>query len=218
MVDVDPCQSPAGRMFCGPLAAMNLPNLITLSRIPAMFAIVGLMYCEFAGAASIAFWTFIVCAVGDWYDGYLARKTNQVSTFGKLMDALTDKIMVVGLVVAFVDKDEIPIFLALVTLCREFLITGMRMVAASKGVIVSADRGGKTKTLTQLIALGFLLGAPMAAHDWARFMPSYDLTGFVNVVSKIGLFGFALGTLLAVWSGYRYVMKYRHVVFSENDR
>lgn len=195
---------------------MNLPNLITLSRIPAMFAIVGLMYCTFRGAASLAFWIFIICAIGDWYDGYLARKTNTVSTFGKLMDALTDKIMVIGLVVAFVDKDKIPVYLALITLCREFLITGMRMVAASKGVIVPADRGGKTKTMTQLIALGFLLGAPMAAHDWAPFLP-YDLTLFVNVVEKIGLFGFALGTFLAVWSGYRYVVKHRQLVFSEGD-
>lgn len=203
-------------MSSGESTEMNLPNIITLSRIPAMFAIVGLMYCDFFGAASIAFWLFIVSAVGDWYDGYLARKANMVSTFGKLMDALSDKIMVVGLVVAFVDKDEIPLVLALITLCREFLITGMRMVAASKGVIVSADRGGKTKTLTQLIALGFLLGAPMAERDWAQLF-SYDFADFADVVSKIGLIGFILGTALAVWSGFRYVMKYRKVVFSDID-
>lgn len=195
---------------------MNLPNLITLSRIPAMFVIVGLMYCHFPGAPSLAFWIFILCAIGDWLDGYLARKRGLVSTFGKLMDALTDKIMVVGLVVAFVNLNEIPIALALITLCREFLITGMRMVAASKGVIVAADKGGKTKTLTQLIALGFLLGAPMAQFDWAR-VAGRDLTDFAEVVSKIGLIGFTLGTALAVWSGYRYVLKYRHVVFSEGD-
>ena len=195
---------------------MNLPNLITLSRIPSMFVIVGLMYCEFLGAASLAFWTFILCAIGDWLDGYLARKQGLVSTFGKLMDALTDKIMVVGLVVAFVNKNEVPVSLALITLCREFLITGMRMVAASKGVIVAADRGGKTKTLTQLIALGFLLAAPMVAQDWAYFVP-YDLSLLTEIVHKIGLFGFVLGTFFAVWSGYRYVMKYRHLVFAEGD-
>ena len=143
---------------------MNLPNLITLSRVPLMFVIVGLMYSDRLGAPSLAFWLFIACAIGDGLDGYLARKRGLVSTFGKLMDALTDKIMVVGLVIAFVDKHEIPVPLALITMCREFLITGMRMVAASKGVIVSADRGGKSKTVTQLIALGFLLGAPMAAR------------------------------------------------------
>ncbi len=195
---------------------MNLPNLITLSRIPSMFVIVGLMYCDFPGAPSLAFWLFILCAVGDWFDGYLARKQGLVSTFGKLMDALTDKIMVVGLVVAFVQKNDIPVSLALVTICREFLITGMRMVAASKGVIVPADRGGKTKTMTQLIALGFLLGAPMAAHDWSRLVP-FDLARFVEIVHQIGFFGFVLGTLLAVWSGVRYVVQHRKIVFSDAD-
>lgn len=181
-----------------------------------MFVIVGLMYAEFPGAASLAFWIFIACAVGDWLDGYLARTRKLVSTFGKLMDALTDKIMVVGLVIALVDLDRVPVVLALITLCREFLITGMRMVAASKGVIVPADRGGKTKTMTQLIAIGFLLGAPMAKNDWAPFLP-FDLTTFVQIVHTIGLIGFVLGTVLAVWSGVRYVVQYRHVVFTEGE-
>ncbi|MFI5357079.1 MAG: CDP-diacylglycerol--glycerol-3-phosphate 3-phosphatidyltransferase [Opitutales bacterium] len=195
---------------------MNLPNLITLSRIPLMFIIVGLMYCHWQGAASLAFWLFIAAAIGDGLDGYLARKRGLVSTFGKLMDALTDKIMVVGLVIAFVDKQVIPVSLALITLCREFLITGMRMVAASKGVVVAADRGGKTKTVTQLIALGFLLAAPMVAVDWARFLP-WNLSKFTEIVGKIGLFGFVLGTFFAVWSGWLYIRRYKDVVFKDDD-
>jgi CDP-diacylglycerol--glycerol-3-phosphate 3-phosphatidyltransferase len=194
---------------------MNLPNLITLSRVPLMFVIVGLMYCEWLGAASLAFWLFIACAIGDGLDGYLARKRGLVSTFGKLMDALTDKIMVVGLVIACVDRHEIPVPLALITMVHEFLITGMRMVAASKGVIVAADGGGKSKTVTQLIALGFLLGAPMAGRDWAYLMPSLDLSVFVEYVHKTGLIIFLIGTFLAVWSGWRYVMRHKDVVFKD---
>jgi CDP-diacylglycerol--glycerol-3-phosphate 3-phosphatidyltransferase len=197
-------------------AAMNTPNLITLSRIPLMFVIVSLMYGEWLGAASLAFWLFILAAVGDWYDGYLARKLKIVSTFGKLMDALTDKIMVLGLVIAFVDKDQIPVPLALITLCREFLITGMRMVASARGVVVPADRGGKAKTMTQLIALGFLLGVPMVSRDWA-YLVSWDLSWFTVIVHSIGLWGFVVGTFLAVWSGWRYVRKNKDVVFSEAD-
>ena len=196
---------------------MNLPNLITLSRIPLMFVIVGLMYEEWLGASSLAFWLFIACAVGDWLDGYLARKQGLVSAFGKLMDALTDKIMVIGLVIAFVDRHEIPVPLALITMGREFLVTGMRMVAASKGVVVAADRGGKTKTMTQLIALGFLLGAPMVARDWAAFLP-WDLNAFTALAYSVGYWGFVLGTFLAVWSGWRYISQYKDVVFSDIDR
>jgi CDP-diacylglycerol--glycerol-3-phosphate 3-phosphatidyltransferase len=204
---------------------MSLPNIITLSRIPLMFIIVWLMYQGWPGAASLAFWLFIAAAVGDWFDGYLARSRGLVSNFGKLMDALTDKIMVLGLIIALVDRqhaavggaaDAVPslLWLALITLVREFLVTGMRMVAATKGIVVSADRGGKSKTLTQLIGLGFLLATPMVARDWAHFMP-VDLTGFSLVVHRVGYGVFALGTALAVWSGVNYVWRYKGVVFAD---
>jgi len=195
---------------------MNLPNAITLSRIPCMFVIVGFMYCSWPGAASLAFWLFIAAAIGDWFDGYLARRQGVVSNFGKLMDALTDKIMVLGLVLAFVDQHVLPVTLALITLCREFLITGLRMVVAAKGVVVPADRGGKSKTLTQLIALGFLLGAPMALRDWGRFLP-WDLTVFSEAARRVGVAIFVVGTALAVWSGWRYVARYRSLIFGPND-
>ena len=193
---------------------MNLPNVITLSRIPLMFVIAGLMYCDWPGAASLAFWLFIAAAVGDWLDGYIARTRGLVSNFGKLMDALTDKIMVMGLVVVLVDKHQLPVSLALITLCREFLVTGMRMVAASKGVVVAADKGGKSKTVTQLIAIGFLVGAPMAERDWARFA-GLNLDHFAGIVEKTGLVIFATGTVLAVWSGWRYIARHASLVFTD---
>jgi CDP-diacylglycerol---glycerol-3-phosphate 3-phosphatidyltransferase len=193
---------------------MNLPNLITLARIPLMFVIAGLMYCDWLGAASLAFWLFIAAAVGDWLDGYIARTRGLVSNFGKLMDALTDKIMVMGLVVVLVDKHRLPVALALITLCREFLVTGVRMVAASKGVVVAADKGGKSKTVTQLIAIGFLLGAPMVGRDWAHFM-QMNLEHFVEIVDKTGLVIFTFGTVLTVWSGWRYISRYAKLIFTD---
>jgi CDP-diacylglycerol---glycerol-3-phosphate 3-phosphatidyltransferase len=192
---------------------VTLPNIITLSRIPLMFVIVALLYCGWPGAASLAFLLFLAAAGGDWLDGYLARTRGEVSNFGKLMDALTDKIMVLGLIIALVDLQQISVWLALITLCREFLVTGMRMVAASRGVVVAADGGGKSKTVTQLIALGFLLAAPMVARDWTRFLPA--AAGLSGPVYRIGYAIFILGTALAVWSGFRYVMRYRDVVFGD---
>jgi CDP-diacylglycerol--glycerol-3-phosphate 3-phosphatidyltransferase len=193
---------------------MSLPNAITLSRIPLMFAIVWLMYQGWTGAASLAFWLFIAAAIGDWLDGYLARKRGLVSSFGKLMDALTDKIMVLGLIIALVDLQRISVWLALITLVREFLVTGMRMVAATKGVVVAADGGGKSKTVTQLIALGFLLATPMVARDWAH-AGAWDPAGFSILVYRIGYAVFVLGTALAVWSGVRYVVQHKAVVFGD---
>jgi CDP-diacylglycerol---glycerol-3-phosphate 3-phosphatidyltransferase len=196
---------------------MNLPNAITLSRIPMMFIIVGLMFCAWPGAATLAFILFIGAALGDWLDGYLARTRGLVSNFGKLMDAMADKIMVMGIVIALVEKHEIPLVLALITLCREFLVTGMRMVAATKGVVVSADSGGKTKTVTLLIALGFFLGAPMLLLDGASFF-HWDASGAAGFVGRTGVIIFAAGTVLSVWSGYRYIARNSKLVFGDDIR
>ncbi|MDE3083820.1 MAG: CDP-diacylglycerol--glycerol-3-phosphate 3-phosphatidyltransferase [Verrucomicrobiota bacterium] len=193
---------------------MNLPNCLTLARVPLMFVIVGLMQYHWLGAASLAFGLFIIGAVSDWLDGYLARRRNLVSNFGKYMDALTDKIFVLGLMIAFVDSNTLPIFLVLLILCREFLITGMRMVAASKGVVFAAERGGKQKTVTQLIALGFLLFLPMLQTDLAHFLP-WDLNSFADGLHRAGLMIFIVATFFTLWSGYRYFIKYRRVVFGE---
>jgi len=193
---------------------MNLPNLVTLSRIPLMFVIVWLMYQPWLGAASLAFWLFIAAAVGDWWDGYLARKRDQISNFGKLMDALADKVMVLGIMIAFVDLDWIPVFWVLINLCREFLVSGMRMLAAARGLVVAADKGGKTKTVTQLIAIGFLLFVPMLAVDWA-FVLGWDLSPYSEIIHKTGLVIFILGTAFAVSSGTAYLWRFRHVYLED---
>ena len=197
---------------------MNLPNILTLSRVPMMFIIVALMYVERLGIASVCFWLFIGGAVSDWLDGYIARKQKIVSDFGKFADALTDKIMVLGIMVALVDKQTLPIAYVLITLCREFMVSGMRMIAASRGVVVAADGGGKTKTVTQLIAIGFLLAEPMVSRDWAYLLPGYNLAPLTEAVHYIGIAGFILGTFFAVWSGYRYFYRNWSLVVDEPSK
>jgi CDP-diacylglycerol--glycerol-3-phosphate 3-phosphatidyltransferase len=193
---------------------LNLPNLITLSRIPVMFLLVWLMYCEWRGAASLAFWIFIATAIGDWLDGYLARKQNLVSNFGKFMDALTDKILVLGLMVAFVSLPQYnwPPFLVMVllTICREFLVSGMRMVAATKGIVVAAERGGKAKTVFQLIAVGFLLFVPMLEIDFAPLLP-FPVADYGTILHRTGYALFTVATVLTVTSGISYLRKYQQV-------
>src|SRR5471030_2377441 len=84
---------------------MNLPNVLTLSRVPMMFVIVGLMHAEFKWAATIAFWLFIVAALTDWLDGKIARERGEVSSFGRFMDSVIDKVMVIGIMLALVHGD-----------------------------------------------------------------------------------------------------------------
>lgn len=190
----------------------NLPNILTLSRIPLMFVIVGLMWVDhetagWVGAATLAFWLFIVAAITDWLDGAIARKRGIVSNFGKFMDALTDKILVIGIMVALVRHDEdLPVTFVLLTLGREFMVSGMRMVVAAKGVVVAADSGGKAKTISQMIAIGCLLATPMLENDVAVWT-GWAVHPVSEWVHKIGILGFVVGTFLAVWSGYRYLRR-----------
>ena len=193
---------------------MNLPNIITLTRIPLMFLVVWLMYQTWPGAATLAFGLFVIAAVGDWLDGYIARTRKLVSTFGKFMDALTDKIFVIGIMIAFVELGTVPIYWVLIVLCREFLVSGMRMMAAAKGVVVAAERGGKTKTLTQLIAVGFLLFAPMLQTDIAGWM-HLNVAPYGSYIHYTGMALFILGVYFTVRSGWDYIVKYRAVVFDE---
>ena len=211
---------------------LNLPTIITLSRIPLMFLIVFFMFCTWTGAATVTFLLFVLAAIGDWLDGYLARKNNLVTNFGKFMDALTDKILVIGTMVALVAKhalmsaDDIAkdrniallfLVLVLLTLCREFLVSGMRMAAAIKGVTVAAERGGKIKTIVQLVVVSLILFVPVLETDIARFAGRPFSPELIARLNTIGLALFAFATALTVHSGATYMLKYRKV-FEENNQ
>ena len=196
---------------------MNLPNLLTLSRIPLTFLIVLLVYSEWTGAATLAFIAFVFCGVTDWLDGHLARKRGIVSSFGIFMDALTDKIFVLGVMVALTDarlilagSHFVPVLMFLLVLTREFVITGMRLVAALQGVVVAAEKGGKLKTIMQIVALGTFLFVPMVTRALQRVSP-WDLSLFASLCHYLAFGMYAVAVVLTVWSGLTYLLKYRHV-------
>jgi CDP-diacylglycerol--glycerol-3-phosphate 3-phosphatidyltransferase len=196
-----------------------LPNILTFSRLPAMFAIVGLMSADFQWAATIAFWLFIVAALTDWLDGKLARESNTVSTFGRFMDAVIDKVMVLGIMIAFVaghgyfmGYKVVGMLLLLCILVRDFMVSGLRMVAATQGMVVEADAGGKVKTFIQLNAIGWLLGARMLERDFADLFAG-DARWQVTGVHLLGLALFGLSAVLTVTSGITYFRRHGHLVF-----
>ena len=196
---------------------MNLPNLLTLSRIPLMFAIVGLMRMDFAGAATLAFVFFVVAGLTDWADGYTARKLGLVSNFGILMDALTDKILMLGLMVALVEVGKVHIFLVLLILGREFMITGLRLVAATKGVVMSAESSGKQKTVTQILAVGAFLLADTVRVDASRW--GFEWTGQAGEwLDWLGTGLFWLCVVMTLYSGAKYFRKYGELVFLDGKR
>jgi CDP-diacylglycerol--glycerol-3-phosphate 3-phosphatidyltransferase len=216
------CQA-GGRGLDSRPTCMNLPNLLTISRVPLMFIVVGLMFAELEWGATIAFWLYIAAALTDWLDGLLARRANQVSSFGRFMDAVIDKVMVLGLMIALIHGDyfvflgrnfTIPAMLLLLCiLCREFAVSGMRMAAATKGIVVEADAGGKLKTFMQLNAIGWLLGARMFAVDFADvFTQEHKL--WITGVHGIGLALYVASAVLTITSGWSYFRRHGHVVMT----
>jgi CDP-diacylglycerol--glycerol-3-phosphate 3-phosphatidyltransferase len=196
---------------------MNLPNLITLSRIPLTFAVVLLIFGEWTGAATSAFVLFIVCGITDWLDGHLARKHGAVSNFGIFMDALTDKIAVLGVLVALTDarlilphSRVIPVLMLLLILTRDFMVTGMRLMAAKEGVVVAAEKGGKFKTILQIVAISALLLVPTVERDLNHFLRA-DLSPVMPWLRWFAFGTYAVATFLTLDSGARYVLKYRHL-------
>ena len=197
---------------------MNLPNILTISRVPLMFAVVGLMYAEFPYAATLAFWLFIGAALTDWLDGMIARKRGEVSSFGRFMDSVIDKVMVIGLMIAlvndkvnFMGHDITAMVLLLCILCREFAIAGLRTATAIKGLVVEADTGGKVKTFVQLNAIGWLVGARMLSIDFGF---AGDDRHWVTGVRMFGMVLFALSAVLTITSGISYFRKHGHVLMS----
>ncbi len=197
---------------------MNLPNILTISRVPLMFIVVGLMYANTSVAATLAFWLYIAAALTDWLDGKIARERGEVSSFGRFMDAVIDKVMVIGLMFAlvndasnFMGHDITAMMLVLCILCREFAISGLRMAAAVKGMVVEADTGGKVKTFVQLNAIGWLIGARMLEHGFG--FAGEDLQ-WVKGVRVVGIFLFALSAVLTITSGIAYFRKHGRVLFT----
>ncbi|MDB6166451.1 MAG: pgsA [Lacunisphaera sp.] len=190
----------------------TVANWMTVSRIPAMFAIVWLMNRDFPNAPTIAFWLFIAAALTDWFDGMIARARGEVSSFGRFMDAVIDKVMVIGLMIALVNGDYFlgyvtcAMMLLLVILGREFMVSGMRMAAAKKGLVVEADTSGKIKTFVQLNSIGWLLGARMIAQDYA------GTHGVVDVIQYIGMGCYFLAAVLTITSGISYFRRHGYVV------
>ncbi|PTX94554.1 CDP-diacylglycerol--glycerol-3-phosphate 3-phosphatidyltransferase [Opitutus sp. ER46] len=199
---------------------MSLPNLLTISRVPLMFAVVALMYADFQWAPTLAFWLFIVAGLTDWLDGKLARQWGEVSAFGRFMDAVIDKVLVIGLLIALVNGDYFmghnitAMLLLLCILCREFAISGLRMATASKGLVVEADTGGKIKTFVQLNAIGWLMGAKMFAKDHREVFGG-DEQIWIHVIQIVGISLYALSAVLTVTSGYSYFRRHGHVLFSK---
>ena len=172
---------------------MNLPNKLTISRI---FAIPFFVTAYMIEWYITAFVIFVLASLTDMLDGYLARKHNIVSNFGKFADPLADKILVYSALCLLIGN-LVPAWMLIIILAREFVVSGIRAVAASQGIVIAAGMSGKIKTVIQMIAVAMLLLVPVIT---------------ANVFYYIAM-GFLYGSLImTIYSGVEYVIKNRQVL------
>jgi CDP-diacylglycerol--glycerol-3-phosphate 3-phosphatidyltransferase len=132
---------------------MNLPNKLTVSRFLLTVAFLVVMFSQVRFHETIALVLFCAAGVSDFLDGLIARRQNLITNFGILMDPLADKIMVCSAFIAFVGLNWLPAWMAVLVVARELAITGLRLLAASKNVVLAAEGFGKHKTITQITAI-----------------------------------------------------------------
>ncbi|MBQ9886073.1 MAG: CDP-diacylglycerol--glycerol-3-phosphate 3-phosphatidyltransferase [Lachnospiraceae bacterium] len=138
---------------------MNIPNKLTLMRVCLIPVFLLFMLTNIGGEAGryIALVIFCVASLTDFLDGYLARKNNQVTNFGKFMDPLADKLLVCSALICFVANGQLPAWIVIVIIAREFIISGFRLVASDAGVVIAASYWGKFKTTAQLLMIILLI-------------------------------------------------------------
>ncbi len=132
---------------------MNLPNQLTLARLVLCGFFVLSMSIAWSFASTGALVIFSLASLTDWLDGSIARRYNLITDLGKLLDPLADKILISAAFISLIERGLAPMWMVVVIIAREFLITGLRIVAANKHLILAAEKAGKHKTITQIVAI-----------------------------------------------------------------
>ena len=194
----------------------NIPNILTVSRIVAITVFVVLAsladYSYFKDRDSViilrmvAYVLAVIAGVTDLVDGYIARRYNATSDFGALMDPLADKIFVTGCMLMAVEYKLMPAWIAIAVLSREFMVTGLRALAAKKQIVIAADGWGKVKTASQMVMLG-ISGAAWVKNGGTEYLQTAQWFG-------VRLWYIWIGYLVAIvlvttFSGLNYFIRYR---------
>lgn len=180
---------------------MNLANKITMFRVFLVPIFMIVFYLNFNNHDVISGIIFVIAALTDTLDGYIARSRNLVTTFGKFLDPLADKVLVSAALILLAEANRIPGWVVVIIIAREFAITGFRILAASEGITIAASSLGKFKTITQLIAITLLLFNNFPFNK-------------INFPADMIMLYISLG--FTVLSGYDYIYKNRQVINFHN--
>lgn len=196
---------------------MNLPNKITIARmllIPIMIIIPfiniqgTLANTEITYSNLVILVIFLIASLTDFLDGYLARKNNLVTTFGKFLDPIADKLLVLSALMMLVEMDKIPAWIPIIIAAREFIVSGIRMLAAGEGNVIAASWLGKIKTVSQMIAISL---AFVDVNAFMRFI-SGNLSNGALILNIIMSFSMSISVVATIWSGLDYFIKSKEII------
>lgn len=199
---------------------MNLPNKLSLMRIILVpVTVIFMLPINIFGwqpegwnnfvtnnGMIVAAVVFIIASLTDMLDGKIARKYNLITDLGKFLDALADKILVISVMIAFVELRRFSAWLLIIIILREFAISGIRMIAASKNDVIAARMIGKVKTATQMVAISYLMFEPLLLKIFG-----FGFTGYanlqINAITIIGDVLLGISMVMVVVSGVDYIIK-----------
>lgn len=175
---------------------MNTPNKLTVARMIMVPFFVLFILTGWGGDANryICLAIFVVASITDWFDGYLARKNNLVTNFGKFMDPLADKLLVCSALICMIELDRLPAWFVIIIIAREFIISGFRLVASDNGIVIAASYWGKFKTVFQMAMIIVLIA---------------DFGGVFDVIGEILIW---IALALTLISLFDYIMKNKQVL------
>lgn len=178
--------------------ALNLPNLLSLARVAAVPVIIVLLIYPGRVLSLIAAIFFLLICVTDWLDGYVARKRGLVTSLGKFLDPLADKLLILSSFIMLIPSGRVPAWVVALIVAREIAVTGLRAVASDMGIVIAAGKLGKIKTVFQIISVAALL----AHYTWYGI--DFHLIGIIALIPAF---------ILTMWSGLDYFVKF----FSSNE-
>jgi CDP-diacylglycerol--glycerol-3-phosphate 3-phosphatidyltransferase len=188
--------------------ALNLPNAITLARIALIPVFLWFTYYESRLDSFYAAMIFTLTGATDFLDGWVARRNNLVTVIGKFLDPLADKLIVMAALVMLVHLGRIAAWVVIVVMAREFIVTGLRSIAMSEGIVIAAGQEGKYKTSLQIAAIAFLLLHYTYPIDFIWL--TFDLDA-----NRVGTWLLYVSLVFSVWSAWSYFSGFLRAVYSE---
>jgi len=195
---------------------MNVPNQLTVSRFMLTVAFLAAVFVEFPFHGTVSLLLFSAASLTDYFDGRIARRDKLITNFGILMDPLADKILVCSAFIAFVGLAWMPAWMAVIVVARELVITGLRLLAASRNLVLAAERYGKHKTISQIVAILAIL----VEHCYEEAGPAGKLIFGFSIIDRPWIEWFApislwVAVVLTLASGLIYLWRNRALYLSD---